>query len=49
MWVCVDILSCAANIVIKCYENQGFQYLSSEVGRVFKAELLRGHSKLLVL
>jgi hypothetical protein len=49
MWICVGILSRIANNEIKCHENQDFQYYSSEVGSVFKAELLRGHSKFLVL
>ena len=40
MWVGVDTLSRIANIEIKCYESQDFQYFSFEVGSVFKAELL---------
>jgi hypothetical protein len=49
MWVGVGILSRIANIEIKCYGSQDFQYFYCEVGSVFKAELLRGHSDLLVL
>lgn len=44
-----DILRRIANNEIQCYERQDFQYYSSEVGSVFKVELVTGHSNFLVL